>query len=305
VVISGQIRAGAWIDATSGAYAWIDGLAHWVDLDAAAACLRLPPEIAQALGRGTWDLTGNAHSEILATLMVRGLIRARVGENMVTFEFSIPLAEAVAGANKFMRDNLEPKVLCRFNGLDLGGGSVEFLWGRAVRPLSKGDMTFLTPRPLRAPTRSPIPAPWLLLDLGAPEHGLRICRLDPELPIPELLDIVRPHVGPAGGWLGLPDGRRWRLETGMPPLVRVGQCGKFLGFAVCPDCGWPRHGEIAPCKCWMRAMCRVCSMPIHWPPPMHETITLRGEVLHVPHVAAYAHQCINWPSVKIMNLITK
>lgn len=305
MIISGRRRAGAWIDANTGAYAWIDGLAHWVDPDAASGCLRLPPEIAQALGRITWDLTGNAHPEILATVMARGLIRARLGENLVTFEFSIPLAEAVAGANKFMRANLGPKVLCRFNGLALGGGSVEFLWGRVVRSLGKGDLTFLTPPGLRAPTRPPVPAPWLLLDLGAPGHGLRICRLDPELPIPALLKLVRPHVGAAGGWLGLPDGRRWRLETGMPPLVRVGQGGMFKGFQVCPDCGWPRQGEVAPCMCWTRAMCRVCSMPVHWPPPVHETITLRGGVLHVPHTVAYTHNCVWWPTVKIRNLIAK
>jgi len=302
---SGRVKAGAWIDATTGAYARIDRLAHWVDLDAEAACLRLPPEIAQALGRVTWDLTGNAHPEILATIMARGLIRAHLGENMVTFEFSIPLAEAVAGANKFMRDNLEPKVLCRFNGLALGGGSVEFRWGRAMSPLRKGDLTFLTPPGLCVPNRPQVPAPWLLLDLGVPDHRLGICGLDPSLPIPALLDIVRPHIGPAGGWLGLPEGRRWKLERGMPPLVKVGQHGKFLGFEVCPDCGWPRHGEVAPCKCWTRAMCKRCSMPVHWPPPVHETITLRGGVLHVPHTVAYTHNCVWWPTVKIRNLIAK
>ena len=170
-----------------------------------------------------------------------------------------------------------------------------------MAPLGRADLAFLTPRPLRAPTRPPVPAPWLLLDLGAPNHRHGICRLDPDLPIPALLDVVRAHVGPAGGWLGLPDGRRWKLEAGTPPLVRVGQGGMFMGFKTCPDCGWPRNGEVAPCKCWMRSMCRVCSMPIHWPPPMHETITLRGEVLYVPHVAGFAHACVNWQLVQVLD----
>jgi hypothetical protein len=301
---SGRVKAGAWIDAITGTYAWIDGLAHWVDLDAALACLRLPPETVRALGQVPWDLTANAHPEALTEALVQGMIRVRLGDS-ATFETTIPVEVAVKGAFRFMSENLDPRCLCRFNNLNHAGQSCGFRWDKARAPLRKGDLTFLTPRPLRAPTHPPVPAPWLLLDLGAPGHGLSIYRLDPELIIPVLLKVVRPHVGPAGGWLGLPDGRRWRMETGMPPLVRVGKGGRFMGFEVCPDCGWPHQGEVAPCKCWMRAMCKVCTLPIHWPPPVHETITLRGEVLHMPHMAAYAHQCINWPSVKIMNLITK
>ena len=87
----------------------------------------------------------------------------------------------------------------------------------------------------------------------------------------------------------------------MPPLVKVGQGGRFKGFETCPDCGWPRQGDLAPCLCWRRCMCRVCSMPIHWPPPMHETITLRGEVLYVPHVAGFAHACVNWQLVQVLD----
>ena len=294
------MKAGAWIDAKTGNYAWVDGHGRWLDLPAAISTFKLSPETIQDLCKVPWDLSAKPFPEVLAAAMGQGLVRVRLRDTTATFEFRVSIEVAILGAFKFTSENLDPRMLCRFNSLVHGGQSKEFRWERAMKPLSRGDLTFLTPYWLRPPTRPPVPAPWYLYELGDEGQGLGVCALDPELTIPGLLDFIRPHVGPTGGWLGLPDGRRWRLNVDEPPLVRVDQAGMFMGYEVCPDCGWPRLGDIAPCKCWTRTMCRVCTMPTHWPIPMYESIGLDGKMKYVPHVAGYAHRCISWPSVRVV-----
>ena len=296
------MKAGAWIDVTTGAYAWIDGRGRWVDLPAAISTFKLPPETIQDLGKVPWDLSANPFPEVLAAAMDENLIRVRLQELTATFEFQVSLEDAVLGAYMFMSENLDPRVICRFKRLGHGGEFKEFRWERAMKPLSRGDLSFMTPYWLRAPTLPPVPAPWFLFELGDEDQGLGVCALDPELTIPALLEIIRPRVGPAGGWLGLRDGRRWKLNLAEPPLVQLGEAGWFHGFEICPDCGWPRQGEVAPCLCWMGSMCRICSLPSHWPVPMRETIGLDGVMRYVPHVAGYAHRCITWPSVRVLSI---
>jgi hypothetical protein len=39
-----------------------------------------------------------------------------------------------------------------------------------------------------------------------------------------------------------------------------------------------------------------------WPIPMHDNVNLDGRVTYVPHFVAYAHKCIPWPAVKVLDL---
>ena len=86
--IGNVMNSGAWIDATTGNYAWIDGHAHWVDLPAAISTFRLPSETIQDLGKVPWDLTTNPFPEALASAMGQGMIRVRLRETSGTFEFN-------------------------------------------------------------------------------------------------------------------------------------------------------------------------------------------------------------------------
>ena len=52
-----SMKTGAWIDATTRNYAWIDGHAHWMDLPAAISTFRLPSETIQDLGKVPWNLS--------------------------------------------------------------------------------------------------------------------------------------------------------------------------------------------------------------------------------------------------------
>ena len=294
-------KVGAWIDSHSGGYSWVGDRGRWLNQDTAIENLGQSHELIFALGKLPWDLSGDASQPAIDAAMRGGLIRVRLSGRAATFEFKIPIDDAVLGAVRFMREQFEPEMICRFNSL-AQGQSREFGWGRAKEPLSRRDLTFLTPYWMRAPSRSPVPAPWLLAESAELNHDLGVCGLDGDLALHELLDLVRPHVGPAGGWLGLADGRRWKLHPNTPPLVMVDQGGRLMGLELCPDCGWPRKGDVAPCKCWTRNLCKICSMPSFWPIPMHETITLDGQMLYVPHFAGYGHRCISWGSVRVVSL---
>lgn len=290
------LRDGAWINTDTGGYAWLDHRGRFAELDLAAIALNLRLRTVKILGTIGPDMTATPYRVLLAASFDSGLVRVRLGEKVATFEFRIPVEKAVLGCREFLEEELGEGWTCRFNSL-VTGQSHEFRVDKVLQHLQRGDASFLVPPRQRPRAEPPVPAPWLLL--RDPEgQGHSLLPLSSELPLPALLDVVRKHLGPSGGWLGLPDGRRWWLDLEEPPLMPVGKDGVFAGYETCSECGWPRQGDVAPCKCWCWANCKVCGLP-YWPVPMRESIGLDGQMRYVPHIAGYAHWCVDWPSMKV------
>ena len=295
------MREGAWINAKTGDYVWIDDHARWLRRNPdQAAQLGLPEDIIAELGEIGWDITPLAERVIvLFKAMDAGFIRARGHGAYVTFEFSIPWADAVRGARRFMMENFGPSMACRFNSLTTNQ-TIEFHYGRYAERLGEADLSFLLPPWKRPRFRPPVPRPFLVSNIAG--DGWICWSLPGDLEAHALVDLIRGALPQEGGWLALADGRTWKVTPDTPPMTRVDGCEALTGFEICTDCGWPRIGDIAPCKCYSGGGCQTCFMPVFWPAPTHEHVHLDGRVLYVPHVAAYAHRCVPWAQVQVRDL---
>ncbi len=295
------MREGAWINAKTGDYCWIDDHARWLRRNPKqAAQLGLPDDVIAELGEIGWDITPLAERIIvLHKAMNAGFIRARGHGSYVTFEFTILWEAAIRGARRFMAENFGASMTCRFNSLDTNK-TIEFLYGHYSDRLGDADLSFLLPPWKRPRVPSPVRRPFLVAEV--PGEGW-VCWPLPDDHGPKVLvDLIRGHVPEAGGWLALADGRCWKVSPSTPPLSRVDDDEALRRFEICPDCGWPRIGTVAPCQCFSRSRCATCDMPTFWPVPTHEHVHLDGRVLHVPHFAAYAHKCVPWAQVKVHDL---
>ena len=295
------MKEGAWINTATGEYRWLDEHARWLQRPGNAASLGVPGDVIEELGQIPWDFNGSGRKAILMMAMDQGLIRARGHGTSITFEFTIPWEQAIRGALRFVDVNLGPAMTCRFNCLS-NGQSVVFLLGHVRERLEQDDLTFLLPPWQRPRTCPPVPRPFLVADLTGKGTEWVCWQLPGGLDTKGLVALIRGHVPVGGGWLALPNGLTWRVTPSTPPLLPVADLPALSRFQVCSDCGWPHAEPHAPCQCRPRTPCYLCEMPIYWPIPGYDTIHLDGTVLHVAHFVAYAHKCIPWPRVKVLDL---
>lgn len=290
------MREGAWINAKTGEYVWVDDHARWLRRNPdQAAKLGLPAEVIAELGEIGWDLTPLAERVIvLYKAMEAGLIRARGHGVYLTLEHTIPWDQAVRGAQRFMSENCGPLMTCRFNSLNKNR-TIEFLYGHYSTRLGETNLGFLKPHTQRAQPRPPLPPPFLLSNITS--EGWICWALPTELKPQALVDLIRDLLPLEGGWLALSDGRTWKLTPNTPPIRRVDDVEALRRFEKCPDCGWPRVGTIAPCQCLSRQSCCTCGIPVFWPTPRMKHVCLDGRVVLVPHKLIYSHCCVPWPSV--------
>jgi hypothetical protein len=296
-----SLREGAWINATTGAYKWIDDHARWAQRPGNAASLGVPDDVIEELGRIPWDFNGSGRKAIILLAMGQGLIRVRGHGSWTTFEFTIPWEQAIRGALRLMDETFGPAMTCRFNSLS-SGQSLEFQFGRVRERLAQDDLRFLLPAWQRLQTHPPVPRPFLVADLTGKGAEWACWPLPGDLDTKGLIALIRGHVPAGGGWLALADGRTWKVTPATPPLLPVDNDEALSRFQICPDCGWPHAEPHAPCQCRPRTPCRLCQMPIFWPIPGYDTVHLDGTVLHVAHFVAYAHKCIAWPRVRVLGL---
>lgn len=294
------MREGAWINAKTGDYQLVDHHTQWLRRNPDQALqLGLPAEVIAELGEIGWDLTPLAEKIIvLYKAMDTGFIRVRLDGAHAVFEFTIPWADAVHGARRFLREACGPSTACRFNSLSTNQ-AVEFLYGHVADRLGEADLSFLLPRWLRPRVPPPVRRPFLVAEV--PGEGWICWPLPEDLDARALVDLIRGHVPDRGGWLAV-DSRTWWVTPSTPPLVSVEGAEILRGYEKCRDCGWPRIGDIAPCKCYSGGVCQTCSLPVFWPMPGHEHVHLDGQVLHVPVFAAFGHRCVPWAHVPVRDL---
>ena len=119
------LREGAWINAnTGGGYAWLDHRARFSDMAVAAEALDLPLRTIKVLGTMGWDLGATPYQRLLWTVLDAGLVRVRISDGYATFEFRVPIEQAVEGCRHFVVDHLDPTVVCRFHNLTTGQSQV-------------------------------------------------------------------------------------------------------------------------------------------------------------------------------------
>ena len=295
------MREGFWIQAKTGAFRLVDDHARWIQRPENARGFELAEDVVRALGDLHWDFNGKGRRDILLLAMDRGgLIRTRGhGPGAVTFEATLTIEEIIKGSAKFMHLNCGPATRCTVSDLRRGE-TIVFTYGEAKPVIEAGDYRFLLPVWMRPTQALPVRRPYVLLNDFDRKPGWMCVELPEGLTSHELVALLRRHASPCDGWMALAGGRTWKLAPNSPPLTPLLDLNPELADRACPDCGWPSGSKAAPCQCQNLTICRGCGLPIFWPIPGRDFLTLHGEHLHAPTFCGYAHKCIHWPSVTVL-----
>lgn len=111
------MREGAWINGTTGRYAWITEHASWIKVPDHARALGMPEDVISKLEGMPWDFNGPARKAILLEAMAQGLIRVRGHGADCTFEHALPQEQALRAAWPFMSEQFGAEMLVRFTNL--------------------------------------------------------------------------------------------------------------------------------------------------------------------------------------------
>jgi len=134
------MKEGAWIEAGTGRWHWIDDHADWIRRPDCARRAGLPEEavlkIAAMPRRAT---NGPERKAILLEAMSHGLIRFRAHGVEVTFETTLPLAMAIPAVSPFLATICGPLTWVRFNQLP-DGPCIAVTYQDLERTLEAGDL---------------------------------------------------------------------------------------------------------------------------------------------------------------------
>lgn len=111
---------GFWIRADTGEFRKIDEHARWIQDPGHARSLGLSEEAVAKIMFIPWDIDGPGRKAIVMEATAQGLIRFRDHGDHVTFEFQMPIPDALRALQPFMAYYLGPASFCRLN--DLAGG---------------------------------------------------------------------------------------------------------------------------------------------------------------------------------------
>ena len=130
------MNEGAWINAKTGQFAWIDEHASWIKRELNAEGIGLPKKTYQKIMEMDWDFDGPGRAEILAEVMKAGFIRMRGHGSYWTFEFSINSYEALWACLDFLTNYAGPQTQCRFNNLRTGE-SIELSYTEFIKYMTQ------------------------------------------------------------------------------------------------------------------------------------------------------------------------
>lgn len=114
------MNEGAWINARTGKFAWIDEHARWIQRETNAKALGLPDSVYANIKTMRADFNGDGREGILAAVMNAGFIRMRGHGSYWTFEFTMATVDALKACEKFLAAMAGPMTQCRFNNLRTG-----------------------------------------------------------------------------------------------------------------------------------------------------------------------------------------
>ncbi|WP_005032786.1 hypothetical protein [Holophaga foetida] len=102
------MKEGAWINSTSGTFAWIDEHAHWIRQPAHARSLGLSEETIKRLTEQVPDFNGVGRVGVLKVAMDAGLIRFRGHGERCTLEGTLSCQQILQGAANLLRACMGP-----------------------------------------------------------------------------------------------------------------------------------------------------------------------------------------------------
>ena len=113
----GHLREGAWINAKTRQWSFIDEHADWAKRPGNLAGIGLADSVREAIR----DIPNDPHStnrkRILLTVMADGGIRLRGHGDWVAIEFTVDTASALLACREVLRTISGEFTLCRFNNL--------------------------------------------------------------------------------------------------------------------------------------------------------------------------------------------
>jgi hypothetical protein len=113
----GHLREGAWINAKTGQWSFIDEHGDWAKRPRNLASIGLPDSVREAIRDISNDYHGPNRKRILLTVMADGGIRLRGHGNWVAIEFTVDTASALLACRDMLRKIAGEFTLCRFSNL--------------------------------------------------------------------------------------------------------------------------------------------------------------------------------------------
>src|SRR5208282_2757149 len=114
------MHEGAWINANTGQWAFIDEHANWAKRPGNLVGIGLPSSVWDEIHITPNDYGGENRKRILLTVMAAGGIRMRGHGNVVVFEFTIGTKQALDACKDILSTIGGDFLLCRFNNLTSG-----------------------------------------------------------------------------------------------------------------------------------------------------------------------------------------
>jgi hypothetical protein len=140
------VKEGAWLRADTGDWRWIDEHADWIRRIPCALMAGLGEEAARRIAAmPRTRANGPEREAILLAAMAQGLIRFRGHGAEVTFETTLPLAEAVHAVRRFMAEQFGAYNLVRIHRLPQGP-CIAVPYHELERALAEGSLEQLLQR---------------------------------------------------------------------------------------------------------------------------------------------------------------
>jgi hypothetical protein len=114
-----KLSQGAWINAHTGHWSYIDEHANWAKRPGNLERIGLPVSVWEAI-RAIPNDQGENRKTILLAMMVAGGIRMRGHVDFITFEFTVDSDVAIRACREVLTQIAGPLTLCRFNNLATG-----------------------------------------------------------------------------------------------------------------------------------------------------------------------------------------
>jgi len=122
------LRQGAWINAHTGQFVWIDEHANWAKRPGNLVSIGLPDAIREVIADIPNDYSGPNRQRIVRAVMAAGGVRMRGHGDVVVFEFTIDWKVALAACGNVLREVAGEFTRCRFNSLSTSE-SIEVFYG--------------------------------------------------------------------------------------------------------------------------------------------------------------------------------
>ena len=133
------MKEGAWIEAETDRWHFIDDHADWVRRPVNARNVGLPEEaVTRIAAMPRQHRSGPERTAIILEAMRHGLIRFRGHGAEVTFESTVPLEVVVQAVSRFMSEHFGPLIWVRFNQLP-DGPCIGITYQELEHALETGD----------------------------------------------------------------------------------------------------------------------------------------------------------------------